>query len=473
MDINQLRKNISVAMAAQAITLLVSVVTVILAPKIMGVEEYGYWQLFIFYGCYVSLFHLGINDGVYLLTGGKKREELDNCAIASQFWFGLAYQVGFVSFAAALISSSSFDVNRAFVLFALLIFLLICNSNSYIGYIFQAINETTLYSKSVILEKGILFFGLIVLVVLGISAFEPYICIFIFSKTCALLYSLKHGRSFIFNRISPPLIAAKESLKSIRVGIKLLIAVNAGSLVIGVSRFVIDSFWSIEAFGKVSFSLSLVNFVMAFIAQISMVLFPALRQCDNKERLRYYTLCDSVLSIILPLSLLLFWPCSLLINTWLPSYGDSVYYMALLLPICVFDGKMNILCTTFFKVLRMEKSLLCINVAALFSCAGFSYLVALITNSIDNVILVAVFFVAARNIASECLVRKKLGLVNNIWSSISEVAVSLLFVFSCVYFPLNISVLIYCVGCVVFLFTNKAKCHVAFDFVKTLGTKVK
>lgn len=473
MDTNQLMKNISVAMIAQTITLLVSIVTVILAPKVMGVEEYGYWQLFIFYGCYVSLFHLGINDGVYLLTGGKKRDELDNRAISSQFWFSLAYQGVFIAFAAALIYGSSFDVNRVFVLHALLFFLIVCNINSYIGYIFQAINETALYSKSVILEKSILFFGLIALVVLGVPAFEPYICAFIFSKTCALLYSLKHGRAFIFNRTYPPLIAAKESLKSIRVGIKLLIAVNAGSLVIGVSRFVIDSFWSIEAFGKVSFSLSLVNFVMAFIAQISMVLFPALRQCDNEERLKYYTLCDSVLSIILPLSLLLFWPCSLFIGLWLPSYSDSVYYMALLLPICVFDGKMNILCTTFFKVLRMEKSLLCVNVASLLCCACFSYLVALLTNSIDNVILVAVFFVAARNVLSEYLVRKRLGLANNTWSSILEVTISLLFVISCVCFPLNISFLIYCFGCAAYLFVNKAECHVTLDAVKKLGMKAK
>ena len=45
--------------------------------KLIGVEKYGYWQLYLFYTSYVGFFQLGWNDGIYLRYGGEDYNNLD------------------------------------------------------------------------------------------------------------------------------------------------------------------------------------------------------------------------------------------------------------------------------------------------------------------------------------------------------------------------------------------------------------
>ena len=82
---SQFIKNLFAAFLAQGISLLVSVFMSFIIPKILGVTQYSYWQLFIFYSGYVGFFHFGFNDGLYLRLGGKKFEELDHDNIGTEF----------------------------------------------------------------------------------------------------------------------------------------------------------------------------------------------------------------------------------------------------------------------------------------------------------------------------------------------------------------------------------------------------
>ena len=42
----------------------------------MGPEEFGYWQIYLFYLGYLNLFGLGLNDGIGLFYGGYEYERL-------------------------------------------------------------------------------------------------------------------------------------------------------------------------------------------------------------------------------------------------------------------------------------------------------------------------------------------------------------------------------------------------------------
>lgn len=454
MNLPKLVENISVAMVAQMVNMLVSIATVILAPKVMGVEQYGYWQLFIFYGTYVSLFHLGINDGVYLLNGGKGRDEIDKRQIASQFWFGIAYQLAMVAAAVPIIFFADTETNRTFVLLSLAVFLVVCNAASYIGYVFQAMNETKVYSQSVIVERSLLFAGLCILLAFGVGSFEPYVITFIATKACALVYCLVRGRDFIFLRPEGFLDTARNSWKSIKVGSQLLIAVNAGSLVVGVARFTVDANWSIETFGMVSFSLSIVNFIMAFVGQVSMVLFPALRQCSCDELRRYFVRGRDALAVILPTALILYWPACVFVDVWLPDYREATYYMAFLAPLCIFDGRMNVLCTTYFKVLRMETVLLVVNLVTLVACACGCLLAVALGMPVEAVLVVALLVVALRSIASEILVARRIRA--EVHSSvIRDVLPAIVLVAACHWINGLVSFAVYSAFLVVFLLLNR------------------
>lgn len=58
--------NVMYALMAQGISLILSVLMALIVPKIMGIEEFSYWQLFLFYSGYSGFFHFGLNDGIYL-----------------------------------------------------------------------------------------------------------------------------------------------------------------------------------------------------------------------------------------------------------------------------------------------------------------------------------------------------------------------------------------------------------------------
>ena len=55
-------KNIIMAFSAQGLSLIISIMMSLVMPYFLGVVDYSYWQLYIFYIGYVGFFHFGLND---------------------------------------------------------------------------------------------------------------------------------------------------------------------------------------------------------------------------------------------------------------------------------------------------------------------------------------------------------------------------------------------------------------------------
>ena len=109
-------KNMSIAFIAQGVSLAMGVLQSLLVPKLLGITQYGYWQLFIFYTSYVGFFHLGLNDGVYLIFGGKSRKEIDKRLISSQFIVAIVFQSVVAVIVSIIAIASGVKYERAFVL---------------------------------------------------------------------------------------------------------------------------------------------------------------------------------------------------------------------------------------------------------------------------------------------------------------------------------------------------------------------
>jgi O-antigen/teichoic acid export membrane protein len=228
--------------------------------------------------------------------------------------------------------------------------------------------------------------------------------------------------------------AVKEALDDIRVGSKLMFANVAGMLILGVVRFAIDGHWGIVVFGKVSFALSLAMFIMQFVMQVSMVLFPALRRSSSQEQRRLYRAMSEILDLVMPFVFVLYFPIVMILDRWLPQYHQSFFYFAILLPICIFDGKMDITCTTFFKVLRRERLLLSINVSILLLSILLTWIQVSLFDSLIGVLLSAVAVLILRSIASEIILNREMDLSFPI-TIVVPIALSVLFVLSVVLLP--------------------------------------
>ena len=130
--------NVAYAFAAQGIALISSFLMTLVVPKVLGVLEYAYWQLFIFYAGYVAIALFGIGDGVYLRLGGKHYEELDKGSLKAELRIVFVMQSAIASVLLAVVLSVDIDGNLRFVLVMLLIYGVVQNVYGFISPILSS-----------------------------------------------------------------------------------------------------------------------------------------------------------------------------------------------------------------------------------------------------------------------------------------------------------------------------------------------
>lgn len=410
MNYRSILSNFSVALVAQGLSTVVGLVTSLLVPKLLGVEQFGYWQLFIFYASYMSIFTLGLNDGVYLIEGGKTRSEIDRTGLKSQFLVEFLYQLLFGGIIAAVAFLGFFEADRSFVLVMTAVYLILNNTTNFFGYLFQAMNESKLYSFSTMLNAGAFLIPLFIMLALGDGDFRHYVLWYTAARLLSLGYSLYHGRDVLTAGVYNLAKTLSLCWTSIRAGIKLLFATTAGLLILGIARFVVDANWGIEEFSIVSLAVSITSFVMTLVSQASMVLFPALRRAEDEETVGFFCATRDGLDCLLPLTYVLYAPLAAILTWWLPQYEASFTLFSLLMPLCVFNSKMGVVGNTFLWALRKEGLLLRINCIAVIISGIFALIGAYVLHSIPFVLLGAVVSVMWRCAYAEYHVEKHFGL---------------------------------------------------------------
>ena len=192
-------------------------------------------------------------------------------------------------------------------------------------------------------------------------------------------------------------------------GISLMLANVAGMLCIGIIRFGVERAWSVIEFGVVSLGLSASNLMMVFFNSVSIVAFPALRRVAPASRSRiFFSARHSYVAIAFSL-LLLYVPVRWALTAWLPAYERSFAFLAILLPMIVFEGKTVFLTNTYLKTMRRERLILLANSASL----ALSVVLALVSvvwlHQLELAVLSILVVLIARGILSEAMLSRLLG----------------------------------------------------------------
>ncbi|WP_127920948.1 MATE family efflux transporter [Bifidobacterium xylocopae] len=400
----------SIAFFSQGISMCMSALLTLVIPKMLPIEQYGYWQLYLFYVSYVGFFHLGLSSGIYLKMGGISRDKMDKASVKAQFIFGVGYQ----SIIALIIVALGFILqpgpSRFFVIAQTGIYLVLQNAATYMSNVLQCMNETKKSSYSIVIEHAAFFIPCVIFIVTDVRSFRPYVFANTVSTLIQLIYCIWHLREFVGAPWLGINTAARQGVDSIKVGINLMLANVASMLILGVARFFIDLNWGIEKFGKLSLIFSLVNFFLVFVEQASIVLFPALRQSGEQSVRTFFAKARNAMSLLFPLVYLMYFPMVWVLGLWLPGYEDSFHYLILLLPVCVFDSKMSILCVTIFNVIRRERSMLGINASATFLSFLLTMFGIYLLHSISSVLCGVMIVIVLRSIFSEVYIAHLFGM---------------------------------------------------------------
>lgn len=370
--------NILYSIVANFFNLLVSLILSFVVPKLLGVEQYGYWQLYTFYVSYTGFFHFGMADGLYLRYGGKYYDELDKSLMHSQYWIVALFEmVVFLGISLIAISSTR-DTNKTLILIATGFNCILILPRTVLQFLLQSTGRVKEYARNSIIER--FFYAVLVLTFLFMfePRFEYMILADVSAKSVAIIGISLICRDIVFTRGVRISIAFKEAWENISTGMKLMFGNIAGMLIIGVVRFGIERTWDISTFGKVSFSLSISNFILIFISAVSIVVFPIIKRSDSDKLPIVYETLGSLLSGSMLVFLIAYYPIQKLLIIWLPHFYEAIQYFSILFPISLFEARTSLLISTYLKALREEKAMLAIN--------GFSVLLSLSTTIIVTLV---------------------------------------------------------------------------------------
>lgn len=426
--INRFIINVIYTFFANGFSLFISMIVMLLLPRFLNISGYGYWQLYVLYTGYLGLFHLGLCDGVYLKFGGKQYSDLDKNKYSQQFKLLSIYILVLVGIAVVVLNIAVSDIDKKEVLIFTVIALLLYTPKNFLLLTIQAVGDFREYSRATICERTVFFVCTIFLLLQREENYRYYILADILARAAVLIYVIFIFRNVIKSKIKISMVGVKECIDNIRSGYPIVVAGIASNLIVGIVRFCIEDVWNIEVFSKVSLALSILNIVLSFMNMVSLVLFPFLKTMTSSSLIKIFRWVDEF-SVLGLLGLLIAGsPISLFIQFWLPDYRDSIIYFCILLPSCMMECKMAIICNSYFKTLEEQKKLLYINLLTLLISGVFSFVfIYWLKNLLMSVYLIA-FLLIFRTIISEITIRNILNIQTNFIGFCELIFIGLYFV---------------------------------------------
>lgn len=449
----------------------ISCLITFIAPKYLSIANYGYFQLYLFYGSYIGFLHFGWMDGIFLRYGGEYYENLDKNVFSGQFWSYF--------FVEAVISSTLIifpyffisDAGKIVVLSATGLAAVFYLPQALLKYILQGTNRIREYTSVVILEKMVYLVLALSMILAKREGFVPLIVSDIVGKVVALIYASIRCKEILITKPESLIGIYKEAKQNIAVGIKLMFANIASMLIIGFVRLSIENQWDVTIFGKVSLTMSVSNLLMVFIRAIALVMFPMLRRTQSDKLSSIYRTMRTCLMIPLLGMLIFYYPAKVILSAWLPQYADSLVYMALLFPMCVFESKMSMLIETYMKTLRKEKWLLLVNVVTV----SLSVIITLITtywlHNLDLAVASIVLLLAFRCVFAELLLSTVLD-VNVKNDIILELTLTVIFIGASWFVGGIFGLFLYGISYLLYLFAKRRDLFFVLNTLKQIVRRI-
>lgn len=455
--------NLNYTVTANLIAFVISALLSIFVPKFIGIVEYGYWQLYVFYSSYVIFFQLGWLEGIYLKIGGEEYESLKKTQLGSQFWYFLIYQsiIGILIIIFAIVSS--YNIEKTFILVMVGLITVISNIKLFCIYILQSTNRIKEYAKLSRNDKFLYFILISAYLMFGGRDFKILIILDLFSKLSITILGVYWIKDLINVSLAPFDMVTREIIINIKAGSSLMLASIANLFILGTSRLFVEKEWSIEVFGSLSFALSISNMFMLLMNSISTVLYPMLRR---EEMNKLPNLYKAIRNIFIPFAfglLLFFYPGKLFLQWLLPEYKISLFYMGILFPMIAYEGRVSLLTNTYFKTLRKEKLILKINIITCILSIILSSISVFFFENIKLTVLSIIISLMFRSIVSEEILSRVLEIKLG-YSNVLESIITIVFICSNMFIPTKYSFLLYLISYIalVMMYKNRIKSSVIF-----------
>ena len=446
---NAVKKNIFVSILAQFISLLTSFILGFIVPKCIDEYQYAYWQIFVLYIGYSSIFNFGILDGLMLRYSQYNYKELDKEKIRSQFQNMLFVNIALCIVVCCVSNLILSSVYRWLVIL-LAVGVLCRNVFSYTSYTFQMTNRIKYYATIVIAQRAIYAIAVMFLLLLKVNDFRWFCVADILGDVAGCLICSTKNKGLYWGtrlKLKENVFELKQNISS---GILLLISNLSSGLLTGGAKMVTQWRWDELTFGKVSFAFSLFSVFFSFVIAISVVLFPTLKRLPVDKLPQLYKKIRNGISPILFAVLFLYFPGCIVLGIWLPQYKVSLVYLGLLLPLVIYTSKISLLTNNYLKVYRKEKMMLVINLLSVGVTFVLCLFCAYILNNLDLLLCSVVLVCVCRSVVSEMIVARiiKISLIKDFTM---EFILTVVFVVSARYLTLITGAAVYLLSLLIYL----------------------
>ncbi len=328
-------------------------IQILILPKYLTVEHYGYWQLFMLYAEYVGIFHLGFIDGILVRWAGKETEQIGN-EISMAIKILILELIVIIT---PLASVLYFLTTPPTQIIALMLLAHAFISGLFMFFIFTA-QATRQFKLVTVLGVGRT--AAFILFIIALFAFDwlDYRSVSVFYLV-SFLFPL-FAFAFRFRRY---LLGSKTPLRflwaygktNINIGIFVLLGNFILVLFLTIDRLMVNAFFDIDQFAIYAFAIVGSTIIYTFVKAISQVLFPNLSAMSNEDKVQTYQVGKPIIILSWALILILYFPISEVVEHYLPDYTESLPIMRILLCTVGFGSLIRILQENYFKVYRMQR----------------------------------------------------------------------------------------------------------------------
>lgn len=425
---SSLIRKFSISTIANFLVLLVSIFSTLVFPKVLSVEDYAYWQVYVFYAGFVTLAALGWVEGIYLKNGGKKYDSLDSAVYSFQT-YGLS---AFVLIIFAVIGSLSWifidDKKLATIIALVCVEGAIFNVRIYPIHLLQATDRIKDFSISIVVGRGVFFAASLLLILLGQAELYWLVLCDIFGCVCCSIFAFAKCQDKLLRKPCDFSQGIREAKSNISVGFSLMAANMVGIGITGVIKYAVQTHWSVVEFGKIALSITCTNLFLKFMTAVGTVLFPMLCNYSIEKLKSIYASVNTILEYGIAICMIFYYPAKLILSMYLPQYAESLDYMGYLLPICLFETKVSLLLNTYYKAIRKEKCLMAVNLIDL----GLSVILAIVSTVLFSNIQLAIFSIlivlAVRSFVLEIILCKKYLSLNDKFVGLFSILIAIVFV---------------------------------------------
>ncbi len=397
---------------ANLLALVCNGVLTFLLPRMLSMESYGYYRLFLLYAGFAGLLHFGMLDGGLIRWAARPQYRVQSELRPAMAFLCLQHLA--LILPALLILLVVFRHQAWFWLLpAIGLYALVFNSNALGQFALQAGKFFGVLSGVTLVTPVLFLAATIALYRLGHLSLKSLILAYTLSWLVAgiiawAVLAERYPRRAGQKRVRPGRIW-KIGIYNLRVGWSVLVANALTGVIFSLDRIVVSATFSIRDFAIYAFAANALAVVTTIILSVARVVFPYLSDgLSHEKRARAYRLGEACLVTLWAISLAGYFPLHWLISRLLPNYVPSLPTLRLLMLTTGFTAIIHILQSNYFRSTHRQRQLLLGCAAGLIS-ASVLLLLARRTGRLSTMALGTIGALVVWWLANEWLLRSVTG----------------------------------------------------------------